>query len=206
MSVLTLVRDPDRFFEHASDSESLTGPFAMVTLAAVTSVLSTAVVFFRFAEALSSVEKNVISFSLIIGSVMGFLMVYLGWLVVSVLLYVLVTRVFKSESSGFRPMFRMAGWAFLPSIPSGLLSAWTSYIVYYGREIPSDPQQLGSLTSSLSSHPLFMVSRAGAVMFTLWQGFLWLFVVKHTTELDTRRAGIVALVPSGLIIAVQILG
>lgn len=205
MHVDTLLIDPDAFFERERTNTRLLGPSAVVTGAAITSVLSTLVVMLRFSTSLPSDQSMIVRVSLTLGMIVGFFSVYVGWAVLSAATYVLATRIFDATIPDFRTLFRLIGWGFVPAIPAGLVSSVASYLVYYRVDVPSDPQALNALVASLAGHPLFTVSRFTVVVFTLWQGFLWTFAIMHAADLDLREGALVAGFPTGAILLVQVL-
>lgn len=204
MTITRLLFDPDRFFAERTGENALHGPFSLVTAAAVASILSPTIIAMRFTGTLPSSQRSIVGIGLVISLVMGFLSIYVGWLAVAVIAYGLASRVFDAPKTDFRTLFRSMGWGFLPSIPAGIISAAAAYDIYYAVEVPSNPQQIDAMTASLSTSPISTISQTLMVVFTLWQGFIWLFGIKHASDLSARRAALVAAVPSAFILVVQV--
>jgi hypothetical protein len=202
VNAFKLFTDPDQFFAAQTKNPSLRGPMLVVVTAGLTSVLSIAVVLWRFMGVLSGIARDISEITYVVGMVTGFVGTFAMWVVFSAMMYLVAKRL--GGKGSFRTLLQLTGWAFYPSVISGLVTSIVAYHVYTGAPLPNDPAQLQTFIAGLRDAPLFVVSRALSIVFALWQGFVFTFAVKCSMGLGYRNSAKAAVVPTVLWIIIQL--
>lgn len=188
-----LLLDPDAFYAQRGDQPTLTAPAIVVLLAAITGMLTGLLVVFEISKELDEGAGQVLAIGGV-SSVLAVLVSTFGlWLVYSGA-FLIISLFFEGEG-GFRPMLSYVGWGFVPAIFNGLVTVVAVYIALQSMTMPSDPAAAGSVQGQLQSQPIVVAATIGGIAFSIWQGFIWSFAVKHVSNLELREAVLTVAAP-----------
>jgi len=191
-----VLSSPDEFFRRQASDPGFRGPVVVVLLAGISAALSGGVTASLVTKAMPSNASFVGSIVLVTSTVGALVVIFALWLVYAVVLYA-ISIAFDGEG-GFTDTFKLVGWGYVPSILGGVVSAVAMYTVVQGVTPPHDPQSIQPFVQQLRSRPAFQVASLLGVVFTLWQGFIWTFAIKHARRLGLREAAITVAIPVGL--------
>lgn len=206
--ISSLLTDPDAFFRDRSDSPSLKGPVAVITLIAVLGAITATIEFRATADLFESVvgeaggDAATTAFQVfqIIGLAIGVVVPYVIWLLYAGLFYG-VSALFDADGS-FTTTLAFVGWGFVPSVVGSLLQLFITVYRFEvrGVDVPTEvtEESIQQFSQQIASGPLVALSAALGIVFTLWSGLLWAFAMKHARSLSFRRAAITVVVPVGL--------
>ncbi len=181
---MDLLTDPDSFFRRQTGESSMTWSFAMVLLSAVLGTAGPMYILWRasllFPENPVLATQNLFSF---LGSVVGIVVLW----VVYAGLFQIISTVFGG-SGEFRETLKVVGWGYLPRVVLGFMSLGVALSVTSGVTFPSGLEERAQVAATLLADPAFSTVGLLGFVFIVWQGFLWVFAVKHARNLDTRSA------------------
>jgi hypothetical protein len=197
MSPLSVLTNPDGYFEGASDDPSLLAPALVVTAVGLVSAVASLPVFRTVQSALPPDAAGFANVVLAVSVVGGFLAVFVFWVLYTVLFHVIATVGFDGGGS-LSDLLAFVGWGYLPGILNAAVSGVVTYLVYQNVTPPSNPQQVRAFVQSVRNQPEFLVASVVGIAVLLWQGFVWTFAVHHSHDLDLRAAAITVAVPVGL--------
>jgi hypothetical protein len=199
MSPLTVLTNPDRFFDRASDDPSLLPALGVVLVVGVVGAIA-AVPFFQLFQQMLPEEASGFSSIIAVFSIAGaFIGALIGWVVLTAVFHAISAVAFDGEGD-FSTNLAYVGWGHMPGIIGGVISAALNFYGLQNITPPSniEPQQMQGWIQSIQSDPIFQVATGVGIVFLLWQGFLWTFAVKHARNLTLREAAITVGVPVGL--------
>jgi hypothetical protein len=191
--------NPDGFFREIADDMGLTRPLVIITVMGILTMASTVVIMLRVSSAMSSEVGAFTALGGVVGAIGGFVGVYIMWVIYSAVFHVLST-VFGGEGS-FRRTMILTAWGFAPGIIASLVSLGITVFALQGISLPSDPAQVQPFVQDLKRRPIFFVGGVLSIVFTIWQGFIWLFAVKHARNLTLPHAAITVGVPVAMSVA-----
>lgn len=199
VGIMKVFTDPDRFFRETADDVKLTHPLGIVTTVGILTMASTVVLMSRVSRAVTSEVGAFTALGGVIGAIGGFVGVYIMWVIYSALFHGL-SSVFDGEGP-FRRTMILTGWGFVPAIFASLVSLVILVVALQGVSFPSNPEQIQPFVQRIKRRPIFLVGGILGIVFTIWQGFIWLFAVKHARNLSLQQAAITVGVPVGISVA-----
>lgn len=205
MSTTDLITDPDRFFEQESDDPRVLAPTAIVLLSAV---LSAAAIYplIRYAQqGLQGPVTNNIGIVTGIFLASGFLGPLVLWFVFTVIFHIVMRLVFGGEGTFTRTLV-LVGWGYLPVVLSGTISLVTTFVALRSRppvEVTTT-QELTVLIQDLQAVPALQMANVIGITLTLWQGFIWVFALKHGYSMSLRKTALTVGAPFGLWLLYQV--
>lgn len=197
MSPITVLTNPDGFFERASDDPSLLWPGLVVLAVGLVSAVASLPVIQAVQSAFPEQAAMIGTFALVGGVVGGFLGTAVFWVLYTVLFHVIAVVGFGGEGSLSR-LLSFVGWGFLPGIFSAAVGVVVNYVVFQTVTPPTNPEQVQPFVQSVRSQPEFLVAGIVGLVVLLWQGFIWTFAVSHSHDLDLRSAAITVGIPIGI--------
>lgn len=184
---------PDRFFAERSEEPLLLAPFIVVFVAAVTTVAGTIIVFTEITSAMPSEVQAFSTVILTFGALGSFLGTFLMWFLMAGAFHS-ISIIFDGEGD-FRTVISLTGWGFVPAIVAGLISTFVAMFVYQSVIFPQDPQKLQLFVEQLKGRPELVTANVLRIVFYVWQGFVWVFAIRHARDLDLRDAAVTVFVP-----------
>lgn len=184
--IRTLLFDPDAFMRRRADDSGLAGPAMVVLLAGVAGVLSGLLVVQQVASNFEGDIGTVLAIGGVFTVIAGLVSMFFFWAVFAGAFHV-ISLAFDGEGD-LKTTLALVGWGFLPSIVSGLVTAAAFYLALQNASVPADPAAMASFQQRLQSRSIFTAASLVAIALTLWQGFIWVFAVKHARQLDGRGA------------------
>ena len=190
---------PGSFLRREAENPRLLPPIAIVLATAVLGLITQYLLFSSMASAFSDTElASAMSLILGVGAIIGFIGVFFFWFVYAGVFYAL--SIFFDGEGSFADTFKLVGWGYLPSIISGVVTAVAYAILVDGQNL-SSPQGMAVFSQGLTSGPVFQILAIVGILFTLWQGVIWTFAMKHGRNLSLKQASIVVAIPVGLSVA-----
>ena len=190
----------DSFFRDQALYGRYRWPLSFVVVAGVLWAMQPVAIYYSLGSAVGDQIQNAIAIDTLIHLVIpGFL-----WL------YFWVAFVLLSHFSGGRirvgRLFRLTAWGMLPFALIGAVRALGKYYAYQGRELPigvvigrfpSEWRGYSQLTAEYAEEPLLVGSLVGSCALLLASVYVWMFVIKYSTDLkDRRKIRAIALVPT----------
>lgn len=192
--VFEIITNPDSFFRRRAEEPGFAGPAFTVFLAAVSSTLGTLVLMGQIVSSVSSDIDSLISLGFGLTAISAFFALFLTWIVVSGGLYLVSSRF--DASGSFRQTVLLTGWGFLPAIFTGIFSGLLTYYTFQGVVFPEKISELGPFLKQMRSTPFLRLSRLLGLVFTIWQGFIWTFAIKHARSIELRQAALTVAIPT----------
>lgn len=178
--------NPDRFFGEQVSEFGFQWSAAVVLLTGGALLVGNLVVVPDILQVYDTLGSVFTSAALVINILGGLLGVFLVWLLFSGLFYS-ISLIFESEGD-FRTLLMYTGWTFVPLIFGGVSAGILTYFIIQGVSPPEEPSAISAYAAQIGSHPLTKVSQIITGAFTLWQGFLSAFAVKHARNVSFRNA------------------
>jgi hypothetical protein len=142
--------------------------------------------------------NNAITVEVIIGFGTSIVLWLIFTGVFSVLMRLLTSRI------RFGRLFKLVGWGFVPFVFAGLVWSAGRYFAFQGQTVPdgvrvgvlsSEREALQSITAGVTGDPVLVATTAVGCVFVLLSGYLWSFAVEYSSDLNRRRATLIAGVP-----------
>ena len=194
--IRTLLFDPNEFMDRRADEPGFAGPALVVLLAGLTAILSGLLVVQQIASNFEGDVGTVIAIGGIFTVVGGLAGAFAFWAIYAGAFHV-ISLAFDGEGS-FKTTLSLVGWGFLPSVVNGLLAAVAFYLALQTTPVPSDPTAMAGFQQQLQNQSVFVVASVVGIALTLWQGFIWVFAVKHARGIDLRGAALTVAGPVAL--------
>jgi hypothetical protein len=194
MSSVTVLTNPDGFFDRASDDPSLLPPAGIVLVVALATAAASFPITQVIAESLPAEAGPAGSIAMVSGLLGPFLGTFLFWVIYAVVFHGIAVFAFGGEGSLSR-LLAYVGWGHVPAILSVAVSGATNYVIAQNLTPPSDPQQMQAFTRSLQNQPEFVIASLVGLVVLAWQAFIWTFAVRHSHGLDLRGAAITVAIP-----------
>lgn len=198
-STLSLLTDPDGFFERRTPNPSLKGPILVVAAIAAVDALAS-VLQFRFLSQIFegagvtgglATALQAFTFAFVLVGPFAIWLLYAG-------VFHGISLVFDGEGE-FSTTLAFVGWGLLPSVLGSIAGAAINFYRFNVREyeVPAEmtPQATGEFMQSLQTGPLVALTAALGIVFTLWSAFLWTFGLKHARNLSLKQAALTVAVP-----------
>ena len=214
----SLLTDPDAFFRERSESPSLKGPLAVVTLIAFLGSLATVVQNDTLVSALRPVIEDALANSsanmtrseadsavnfaiqIYLAVSYGFALVgpYVVWLLYGVVFHA-ISAVFDSEGAFSRTM-AFTGWGRVPAVFGSLVTLLVNYYQYEirGVDVPTDVSAENAFQAVQQIQPptsIVLLNGLLSIAFTLWAAYIWVYAMKHARSLTRRQALITISIP-----------
>lgn len=194
MSSITVLTNPDGFFDRASDDPSLLTPAVIVLVVALATAAASFPISQVIAESLPEEAGAVGSIAMVSGLLGPFIATFLFWVIYAVVFHALAVFVFDGAGSLSR-LLAYVGWGHIPALLSVAVSGVTNYVLARSLTPPSDPQGMRAFTRTLQSQPEFLIASLVGLVVLAWQAFIWTFAVRHSHGLDLRGAAITVAIP-----------
>lgn len=181
----TILTDPNQFFASEIEDGSLRWPLLLVWM---TGILNAAKSILMTSKSLGVLENShaLITVTAFVGLFIGVLVSMLVWVLYTSIIY-LVSNQFGGDGE-FRELFRLVGWGYLPAVFGGLLSFLTIVWILRRVTVPASPTNAEIVTTTIKTSPEMQILTVVLIAFTLWQGYLWMFAVKHARNIPIRPA------------------
>ncbi|WP_423999528.1 YIP1 family protein [Haloarcula salina] len=195
----TVITDPAEFYANDPQSTDLVSAALIVLSTAVASTLGT---LYAMSLVLGRFPATVRAFAFL-GSAVSILSGLFGtvlvWIAVSGTLYLLSATF--SDTGDFRDLVAAVGWGFVPALFSALIGSGAAIYVFSHLSLPAVGEGVAAALRSAGDDPLIVFANALGVVFTLWQGLIWFFAVKHVRALSTRETVLTVAGPVGVAVA-----
>lgn len=178
-----LVR-PDRFFARRAENPSLRSPALLILLLGLTNALVALV-----PPLLLDVPRRVALAGGLLGAFTAVPVAFVLWGIYALALYGIST-LFDGDGDPSTTA-ALVGWGFAPAVFSALASAVLMALVVDDLMGASAP----TVGQMYLNNPLLILMAVVPLLFTLWQGVLWVFALKHARNLSTRAAALAVAVP-----------
>ena len=136
------------------------------------------------------------------------LLMFLLWVVVTILLYLLAPRLGGYPQIGL--LFRVVGWGLAPLIAAGLVQSAGRLYALRTAMPPQEPAIAGfqheyevyqTYLAESTGDPAFVAATVLAIPIVLYSGYLWTLALETISELDRRRAAYAVAIPLALPLA-----
>lgn len=184
--VFDILLDPNGFLERRADDPSLVGPVLVVAIVGIVAATSSYLTVQKVAGSFGDGVGSFVAIGGAIGALSAVFVTFVMWALFAGIFHA-ISALFDGDG-GFRTTLALVGWGYVPSIFSGAISAAALFLALQQLTAPTDPASAATFQQQLSSHSLIITSSALGLVFTLWQGFIWTFAVKHARKLDLREA------------------
>jgi hypothetical protein len=194
MKLVTVLAEPDEFFDGDSTDEGLAGPALVIGLLIGVS-LATAFVYLRWltSELPADVGTNVLLVSGISTGISALFVPLVLWVIYAVAFH--VGSSFFDGSGQFSRTFRYVGWGFAPKIiGSGLVLVGT-WLAVSSTPPPESTEAIQRATEAFESHPDLSTMRLLNPIFTVWSGVVWTFALARARDIPLQQAAITVGVP-----------
>lgn len=195
----TLLMNPHSFFRNQATRPTATGPVLLVLGTGLITTLSSLIPLYYLTQNMSGGASAFTSVAYLIGSFSGILTIFAVWLINAGVIFLLSTY-FDGEGP-FRRLLLLIGWGYLPNAILGVAALFVMWQVTLTTTPPQDLTSAQAYMQQIQNHRYLWVNKLITVVITLWQGFLWVFAVKHARQLDLKQAFICVAVPTALSIA-----
>jgi len=188
---MEVLLNPDKFFSERKNI-GFKFPVLIVAISAIIAAfsahLSTETVIEMASKALreqglsqSQIEifKSFVYASMVVGA---FIAVFIGWVVLTALLY-LFSMIFRSRGK-FTTLMKFVAFSYIPAILVCPITLYLSYESFVMRNV-----------SALPASTLF------GIVISLWQAVYWTFAVKNARELSLRNSAITSAIVLALFIS-----
>ncbi|MDI9610987.1 MAG: YIP1 family protein [Archaeoglobales archaeon] len=198
---MDVLLNPDKFFSERKNI-GYKVPLLIVLLAAILGVLS---VYFtvdltiqkNFAEFGLKIDEGQMGMlrgiALVFGSITAFAGVFIGWIIITALLY-LFSAIFGGKGN-FSTLLKFTAFSYIPQI---ILTPITAYLT-----IESLSQALAGAKLDLGT---LIAPTIFGIVVLLWQYVYWVFAVKNARELNFNRSAISAGILVAIFIGFQAIG
>lgn len=187
-----VLTDPDAFFRERTGGLSVLPPAAIVLVVAAIGVVAQIPQTLVTMNAVSEEAGSIVTAFSAVGIVVGFLATFVIWLVYAGI-FQAISAFFDGEG-GFAATLKITGWGYLPAAFNAAITAGVQFYVF--RDFLGGGAGLETVMAAVSgSQPVFLLTSAVGIAFTLWQGVIWTFGIKHARNLELRGAAITVGVP-----------
>lgn len=200
---MSVVTDPDGFYETVELDFIVRRSFAVVALAGVASALPNLVVLYYQLQT----EPGSATSLLLIGgaltvvssllSVFAFWLIYAGIIHVSAMVMTDGSALSVPEGT-FRRLCLLVAWGFVADAIVGLNRTLTTFLTLRQTFSSASLSELNAavMSASLQNSPAMRMMVGVTVLILIWRWFIWTFAVKHTYETGLRRSVAIAAIPS----------
>jgi len=200
---MSVVVDPDEFYERNKEDLSVRYVLGIVALAGLASSLLGVVILYYQLQITAGPATPLLVTGGVITALANILSVFAFWFVYAVLIHVVAMVVTEGSALSvpqgtFRQLCLFVGCGFIAGIMAGLNKAVATFLTVRNLFAASDLSELNAnvLASSLQGATAMRMTVAVTAVIVLWRGFIWVFAVKHTYDVDLRTATVIAAVPS----------
>ncbi len=209
---MELISDPNRFFEKLAEKEvKLLKPVLAVILPmSILGGIYQYVISMKLAEAFVGDVAFVFKLVAYLGVVFALITSFVSWLILTLIMFAL-SALFGGEGS-FRKTLESVGYGFFPFLISSLIK--TPLTVKYALEaelpkismntIKENPEAVDLVVKSLLPSEVIYSSAVINVAATVWAVVMWSFALKHSRNLEFRKAFVSASLPAVLYTAYQL--
>ncbi|SFL46883.1 hypothetical protein SAMN04487950_3909 [Halogranum rubrum] len=186
MNVLT---SPNEFFRRESEDPRLLQPALIVTAVALLGVALQYVLFSTISASISNPDTaGFMNLIMYVSMAFSFLAAFLGWLIYAGIFY-LLSMIFDGEGS-FGTVFKLVGWGYVPGIFSAAVTG-VAYLVFLGGDSVNSPTGFAAAMQNPLNGPILWAISLFGIVFTLWQGALFAFAMRHGRDLTMKQAALV---------------
>ena len=192
MTLKEVLTDPNLFFSNLMEQKpSLKTPAMIITLIAILSAISAAMVTQKIMTILPEEAAAFASIGMIAGSVGAIFGVFFMWVLYSGIFYI-ISAILGGQGE-FKRVMEVVAYGFIPSIFSGIIGmiAMATSFSVEGLDI-NDPVMM---QQAMTSDPVMQMTMLTGIIFTIWSANIWIFGLRHARDLTTRNAVISVLVP-----------
>jgi hypothetical protein len=118
----------------------------------------------------------------------SFVAAYVGWFIYAGVFY-LLSMLFDGEGS-FGEVFKLVGWGYVPSIFSAAVTG-LAYFFFLNSDALNSPEGFAAVAQNPLNGPMLWALSLAGIVFTLWQGALFAFAMKHGRNLTMKQAALV---------------
>lgn len=192
--MLQVLTDPNGFFRGRVVDPPLRGPLAVVLLAGIVNGISALVLVRRLLSALPEQAGPFVAVGAVLGGLFTVVVYLVQWAFFTGVFYGLSLFLFGGQGP-FRSVLAATGYGFLPAVFAGAVNAAATWYALQSVTFPGDAAGMGRVAAQLQHSPPLLVASALGVVFTLWQGFIWTFGVRHSRNVSLRQAAATVAVP-----------
>lgn len=198
--VANIISNPDGFFHELMQKEiNLKRPFLIVLIVALITSVNQYFIVSKMAEAFPPDLSRFLMIGAYTGVISSLITLLMVWVIISLIIFA-ISSIFGGRGS-FKRLFEFAGYGFIPSIFSSLIT--TPVMVYYisKAHIPKLNTDIQSgefgreFMRALMPQDVVYFNLIVSIAFMLWSFTIWTFSVKNARNLDTKKAVITVLTP-----------
>lgn len=187
----------DTFFE----KQSKFGRYRIPTLVVFTAGLALALRSIALYYGISS-NRDALSNAIVVSFTANLFEPVFLWVLFTGVFYVLV-KLFGGRARIGR-LFKLAGWGFAPFVVFGILRAIGTYYAVRDEVVPdsvrpgvigSEQEGYSAIMAQASGDPVLVAATAVGCLFLLLSGYLWVYAVDESTDLNDRQERIVVAIP-----------
>lgn len=197
--MVNILLNPDGFFvKKLEEKVNLKVPFLIVLIKGTFAVASSVLIMKKITESLPSDLNSFVAISALIGLIGGLIISFLGWLILSGILYLLSCH-FDSEGS-FKRTVEFVGYGYIPMILSSFVALLTMYIILPSIDISLQSPQLlqQSIEQITLNNPYIRFSQIIGILCILWSANFWVFALSHARNMSIKNSIFTVSIPIGL--------
>jgi hypothetical protein len=191
--------NPNRFFAKKKEEKvSLKIPFLIVLVNGLFLVAPNVLILNKIVETLPSDIRSFVAASFIFGIIITLFSYFLGWLILSGVLY-LISCHFYSEGS-FKRTVEFIGYGYIPMIFSSLAVLLILYLILPSIDISLQNPQLiqQNIEQITMNNPFIRFSQIFGIICILWSAKIWIFALLHARNMLIKNAIITVGIPMSL--------
>lgn len=199
--VANIISNPDGFFHELMQKEiNLKRPFLIVLIVALITSVNQYFIVSKMAEAFPPDLSRFLMIGAYTGVISSLITLLMVWVIISLIIFA-ISSIFGGQGS-FKRLFEFAGYGFIPSIFSSLIT--TPVMVYYISKAHIPKLNMADIQSgefgrefmrALMPQDVVYFNLIVSIAFMLWSFTIWTFSVKNARNLDTKEAVITVLTP-----------
>lgn len=197
--MVNILLNPNRFFaKKLEEKVNLKVPFLIVFIKSIFVASSSILIMKKITELFPSDLKSFVVISALIGLIGSLIISFLGWLILSGILYLLSCH-FNSEGS-FKRTVEFVGYGYIPMILSSFISLLTMYIILPSIDISlQNPQLLQQSIEQITvNNPYIRFSQIIGILCILWSANFWVFALSHARNMSIKNSVFIVSIPIGL--------
>ncbi len=200
---MSVVSDPNGFYERGKSGLSVRYVLGIVALAGVASSLSGIVLLYYQLQIVPGAATTLLLTGGVVTLLANVLSVFAFWFVYAVVIHLLAMGITEGSmlsvpEGSFRRLSLFVGCGFLPDVLAGINKAVATFLTVRTAFAGTEPSELDAsvLAASLQGATAMRMTVAVTTVILLWRGFIWAFAVKHTYDIELRTAAAIAAVPT----------
>lgn len=214
---IKILTEPAEFFRSRVDNPGLLVPILIVLVTAIiaavgvipraelTGQLASDAAQSQGQQLNESATDAVAAVSVVSGVFFGFIVVLVGWVLYSVVFYLLARFAFDGSGS-LRNTFALTGWGYVPLIVKQIVNAAATYYVFSDASLPEGTDAAQSAFQELQNDPAMLGAGVLGLLLLAWSAVIWTAAMRQLHDLSRRDAILTVGIPVGIVFLSQAVG